>query len=411
MFRTDLETNAKTIKAAGAGGANAAPDAAVTPDAAAGGRARDDGRASSAGESPVVASPASATPFVSMVVPCFNEERFVRQTLEGLAAQYEPGRFEIIVADGMSTDATRAVVAEFAGLRPEASVRVIDNPARSIPAALNLAVAAARGEIVARMDAHAVPSANYVRRCVGLLGEGAAEVVGASCLVRPGAETSQARAVALAVSHPFGIGDAKYRLPGSAPSQLVDTVAFGVFRKELWRALGGFDEGLLTNEDYDFNYRVRRGGGRVLLDASEHCLYFARPTLGALARQYLRYGSWKARMLRLHPRSVRARHAVAPAFVAALVALPLAALAWPPALWGLLAVAVAYASLSLFCAARLAGRAADFKLLPFVALAFLVIHCAWGAGFWAGLAIPPRGARGGGAGAAAGVVNSGGGQA
>jgi hypothetical protein len=135
---------------------------------------------------------------------------------------------------------------------------------------LNLGIAAARGEIIARMDAHAAPSPGYVRRCVAVLSESDAAVVGMPCRVRPGADGVVARSIAMAVSHPFGIGDAKYRLgsqdDGRATQEDVDTVAFACFRKSVWLELGGFDEQLLTNEDYDFNYRVRASGARVVLD-------------------------------------------------------------------------------------------------------------------------------------------------
>ena len=143
-----------------------------------------------------------------------------------------------------------------------------------------------------------------------------------------------AKAIAMAVSHPFGIGDAKYRLrKGTAEQEAVDTVAFACFKKELWRDIGGFDEELLTNEDYEFNYRVRLNGKTVLLDRAEHCDYFARTTLKGLFLQYSRYGTWKARMIRRHPRSVKWRHVVAPAFVASLPILLAAGFWLRPAWW------------------------------------------------------------------------------
>jgi hypothetical protein len=215
------------------------------------------------------------------------------------------------------------------------------------------------------------------------------------CRIRPGADTAVALANAAAVSHPFGIGDAKYRTAGAggpAESLLVDTVPFGVFRKELWERLGGYDEGLLTNEDYDFNYRVRRGGGGVLLDTSGYSTYFARPTYAALARQYFRYGLWKARMVRLHPRSVRPRQLAAPAFVLSLALLAPASAWVAPARWLLLAGLAAYALLALVSAAQLARREREPKLLAFAPVSFLLIHLAWGTGFLLGLAGGPRAA-------------------
>lgn len=327
---------------------------------------------------------------VSVVIPCYNEERFIGKVLENLADQYTAAAYEIIVVDGMSTDRTREVVAEFVRRRPEITVRLVDNPARNIPVALNLGINEARHELIVRMDAHSVPSENYVRRCVEVLKAGEAAIVGMPWRIQPGAETRAARAIALAVAHPFGIGDAKYRLTPKS-SEFVDTVPFGAFRKNLWREVGGFDEQLLANEDYDFHYRVRQRGGRILLDAEGHSAYFARESFGALATQYSRYGRWKARMVKQHPRSLRLRQLVAPVFVVSVVALLALSFWWRPALLGLSLVVVPYVALAFFFAFKLSRRARETSLLPAIVLAFLIIHTAWGTSFLAGLIRSPRG--------------------
>ncbi|MDT5159237.1 MAG: hypothetical protein QOH51_3594 [Acidobacteriota bacterium] len=345
---------------------------------------------------------ASAAVSVSVVVPCFNEERFIGEVLENLARQDGGGgQFEIIIVDGMSTDGTRARVEQFVESHPRTDVRLVENPARHIPSALNRGIEAARGQIIARMDAHAVPSANYLRDCLEQLRRDDVAVVGMPCRIRPGADTLVARANALAVSHPFGIGDAKYRTAaaaggasstagGASSSRFVDTVPFGVFTKELWRQLGGYNEDLLTNEDYDFNYRVRRRGGGVLLDITGYCTYFARPTFATLTRQYFRYGLWKAQMVKLHPRSIRLRQLVAPAFVCALVVTGALGLWLAPARWLLALVIIAYAALAFASALQLARREGEWKLLPLVPISFLLIHLAWGSGFLLGLLRAPR---------------------
>src|ERR1041384_5411332 len=162
------------------------------------------------------------------------------------AIQNPPGCFEIIVVDGLSTDKTRDVVSAFAQDNPGVQVRVIDNPERDIPRALNLGITAATGELIVRMDAHSIPSPGYVRRCVQLLADEHAALVGMPWKICAGSDSSMARAIALAVAHPFGIGDAKYRL--NVPTAVyVDTVPFGAFKKSLWTRLGGFNEKLLTN--------------------------------------------------------------------------------------------------------------------------------------------------------------------
>jgi len=328
---------------------------------------------------------------VSVVIPCYNEERFIGKALEQLAGQFETDRYEIVVVDGLSNDRTRVVIDEFKTRYPNLAVSVVDNPARNIPTALNLGVAAAKGTIIARMDAHAVPSDGYVRRCVEVLRSGIDGVVGMPCRVRAGADTLVAKAIAAAVSHPFGIGDAKYRLgSGGPPQESVDTVAFACFRKSLWEELGGFNEELLTNEDYDFNYRVRQSGHEVILDRAGHCDYFARSTLKGLASQYWRYGGWKARMLRLHPRSIKLRHLVAPVFVVSLFVLFVLSFF---STWARIALGL---EVGLYVAAALvfAGQVSfttkgGFGIFPLMPLVFFTIHFSWGASFLVGLIREP----------------------
>ncbi len=337
---------------------------------------------------------------VSVIIPCYNEERFIGKALETLADQYDKADYEIVVVDGMSEDHTRQVIAEFQQSHPEVSLTLVDNPARNIPRALNLGIAAARSEIIARMDAHAAPSSGYIRRCVEVLGEGKAAVVGMPCRVRPGAQTIVGRAIAIAVSHPFGIGDAKYRLGDGdgkasgerrATQEEVDTVAFACFRKSLWSALGGFDEKLLANEDYDFNYRVRLAGGLVILDRSAHCDYFARETLARLASQYSRYGAWKARMIRQRPRSLKLRQCVAPAFVASVIVLSAAGF-WRSGAWQLLvlelgAYLLAAIGFGLQGVRQAVKKSRQDRLLGvlLMPLVFSTIHFSWGASFLMGL--------------------------
>ena len=320
---------------------------------------------------------------VSVVIPCYNEERYIGASLERLANQFPTERYEIIIVDGMSQDRTRDVVQEFKTQHPELRVSIVDNPARNIPTALNLGIQAARGLIIARMDAHAIPSRGYIRRCVEVITQDEVGVVGMACLVKPGADTLIAKAIASAVSHPFGIGDAKYRLGGDGPAQeSVDTVAFACFRRSLWLELGGFNEALITNEDYDFNYRVRRKGQRVILDRAEHSDYFARSTLVALSAQYRRYGAWKAAMIRLAPRSLKLRHLIAPLFILSLVMLGGASFVWWPAIWFLLVEVVVYLLFSLASGIQIAKRTATgLKLILLMPAVFATIHLSWGTSF------------------------------
>lgn len=320
---------------------------------------------------------------VSIVIPCYNEERTVGLTLEALAQQtYPASRLEILVVDGMSADHTAASVDDFAARHPDLDVRVIPNPRRAIPVALNLGIAQATGDYVLRMDAHAIPAPDYVSRCIELLSANVADNVGGRWVIVPNADTPLARAIASAVGHPFGAGDALYRYTHRAA--YVDTVPFGAFRRDLFNKVGLYDEGLLTNEDYDLNYRIRKAGGRVYLSPDIVSTYHARSTLHELARQYLRYGWWKMRMLRKHPTSIRWRQLVPPLFVAALAGLGCSALISPWAALGagaLIAIYLLASSLASISIVR--QRKSSWQIGVQFPLVFAIIHLCWGIGFWA----------------------------
>lgn len=318
-------------------------------------------------------------PKVTVIIPCYNEEATIGDTLSAIYHQTFPrADMETVIADSMSTDRTREVIAEFQRAHPDLAVRVVENPARSIPAALNRAIGAARGEIIVRMDAHAKPYPDYVENCVRALEEGRGAVVGGVWEILPGASGWMAEGIAAAAAHPLGAGDAAYRLNPEAGA--VDTVPFGAYRKSLIGEIGGFDESLLTNEDYEFNVRVRRAGKTVWLDPRIRSVYFARPTFGALARQYARYGFWKARMLRRYPETLRWRQFLPPVFVAGVIFL-LACSFWLPARLLLAGGLLCYAGILVAAGAAASGRRRRPALLFGFPIAVAVIHFSWGGGF------------------------------
>jgi glycosyltransferase involved in cell wall biosynthesis len=317
---------------------------------------------------------------VSVVVPCRNEHAHVGALIDALRQQQvTPG--EIIVVDGGSTDGTREVLDARANEAHRVEVRVLTRQDASIPEAVNAAVRDARGDVIVRLDAHSEPSNIYIARALDRLAEDRAGVVGGVWHVAPGAKTATAAAIARAAAHPLGAGDAAYRIGQSRTEPVdVDTVPFGCFRRAVWESLGGLDESLLANEDYEFNYRVRQAGLRVILDPAIHCTYFARPTLTALAIQYFRYGWWKVQMLRKHPDSLRWRQAVPAGFVASIAGLLALGAVWPVA-WFLLAAQLAlYAAVVVATSVRVCVREGGWSRLLPLAGAFSTIHLAWGSG-------------------------------
>jgi len=319
-------------------------------------------------------------PSVSIIIPCFNEQDTIRKLLEAVYSQTFPRTdLEMVIADGMSTDGTRTEIAVFADTHPDLHIAMADNPAKSIPSALNCALKEAQGEIIVRLDAHSVPYPDYIERCVADLQAGLGENVGGVWEIHPGAPTWVAQSIAAAASHPLGVGDAFYRRASKASE--VDTVPFGAFKRELLALIGFFDESLHTNEDYEFNTRIRKSGGKVWLDPAIRSVYFARPTLATLAKQYSRYGFWKWRMLRRYPGTLRWRQGLPPLFVLSL--LGVAALAvFLPVFRVLLAAQVFVYGIALVAAGVYASIRQKKAFLSFgLPVAIATMHVAWGAGF------------------------------
>ncbi len=252
-------------------------------------------------------------PEASVIVPCYNEGDTIHLLLEALLAQSYPlSQMEVVIADAMSQDDTRRNIQRFIEEHPELTVRVVDNPARTIPAGVNAAASAAKGKYLVRMDAHSIPDREYISTSIHLLKEGVADNVGGVWEICPGEESCIAKAIAAAAAHPLGAGDALYRIAKKAA--YVETVPFGAFLKETFERVGRFDESLLSNEDYEFNTRIHQSGGKVWIDPAIHSRYFARKNLSQLSKQYWRYGYWKYRMLKRYPDSLRWRQAIPPVF-------------------------------------------------------------------------------------------------
>jgi len=330
-----------------------------------------------------------AIPNVSIIIPCFNEQTTIRSLLEAIDQQtYCRDLMEVVIADGMSTDRTRVEIAAFQAQHPELTVKVIDNPKRNIPSALNRGIAAASGEYIIRLDGHSQPQKDYVARCLAGLQAGFGANVGGVWEIRPGGKSWIARGIAAAAAHPFGVGDARYRYATEAGE--TDTVPFGAFRRSLALDIGGYDETLLTNEDYEFNVRIRQSGGRIWLDPNIRSAYFSRRSLRELARQYLRYGYWKGQMLRRYPRTLRWRQAVPPLFVFSLLCLGLLGWLNPLAWYALALEAGVYTAALLMTATSSALKKRDASLVLSIPLAITVMHISWGAALLWSLLLPRK---------------------
>ncbi len=314
-------------------------------------------------------------PYVTIVMPCLDEERYIEACLASVLAQdYPADRFEVLVVDGGSRDRTRALVAALAAA--DGRVALVDNPARLQAPGMNAAIRRARGDIIVRMDVHCEYAGDYVRRCVEVLARTGADNVGGAQRAR--AATPFQRALCAALASPLGVGGASYR--SAVNEGFVDTVFLGAFRRRVFEEVGLYDPGAITNEDAELNQRIHDAGGKIYLSREIVVSYHPRSSFAALARQYFRYGRGRARTLLKHGRLLSLRPLIPAAMVAAGATLLATSLVQP---FTPLAFA-GYGALTGLEAVRV-GRAAGLAQIPTVWAIFPVLHLAHGVGFAAGL--------------------------
>ena len=313
-------------------------------------------------------------PFISIVVPLRNEERYVERLVRSLLEQdYPHDRYEIIVADGGSTDGTLAKLAE---VDRQGRIRVLPNPGRTAPAALNVAIAASRGDVVTRVDGHSHVAPDYLSRIVAVMEETGASVVGGP--VRMEADTPFRKALIEALYAPIAVGSVPYRTLATRAE--VASIQTGSFRREVLDRVGPFDEALAVVEDLDMNTRIRKAGYKLLLDPSIRFWYLPRASLEALWRQIYTVGLVKARILRKHPDIFRWKYVLPSLFVIGLLG-ALLSLVTPLRRFGaaaILAYALVVAAFALSRVPRLgAGALRLLAILP-------TLHLGYGLGFLSG---------------------------
>jgi succinoglycan biosynthesis protein ExoA len=324
-------------------------------------------------------------PPVSVVMPVRNEERHLAEAVRHVLGQDYPGEFELVLAVGPSADRTEQIARDLAAAQPR--LTVVPNPTGQIPAALNAAVRVARHAVIARMDGHALMPSGYLATAVAALTEtGAADVGGVMAAV--GVTTFQ-QAVAWAMTSRAGVGSAAFHTGGGAGP--VDSVYLGIYHREAIERVGGWDEGMLRAEDWDLNYRIRAGGGRIWFTPDLRVTYRPRASVRTLAAQYLHYGRWRRVIVREHPETASFRYLAPPAAAALVTAgllAGLAGLAWiaaggPAAAQWLtagLAIPVIYLA-GVTAVATALARGVPAKVRARIPLVLAVMHMAWGAGF------------------------------
>lgn len=320
---------------------------------------------------------------VTVVIPAADEEASIGACLDSVLAQAHD-RLQVVVVDGASTDRTPDIVR--ARMAADPRVEMVRNPRRNIPSSLNLGLAQARGEWLVRVDAHSTVPPDYVGTAVDLLREERWGGVGGR--KDAVARSHAGQAISVALGSRLGVGNSTYH--HGEEVQTVDHLPFGAYPTGLLRELGGWDEDLTANEDFELDYRIRQTGRDLLFDPRLRIEWRCRETVGELYAQYFRYGRGKADVVLLHPLSLSPRHLVPPAFVVYLGGCALLALRRPGTAAALLApYAVAVGVESVRC-----GRALDEPHeRAWLPAAFVAMHLGWGLGLWSRLrerALAPR---------------------
>lgn len=321
---------------------------------------------------------------LSVIIPCRNESKYISKCIDSIVNQDFPkSDLEVFIVDGMSTDGTRDIIAEYCAKYDY--IHLIDNEKHYVPHALNLGIKRAVGEMIMRLDVHTTYDTNYISVLVRKLKELDADNVGCVCRTDVLSKTSKSLAIKAVLSSRFGVGNSDFRT-GVANVQMVDTVPFGCYKRSVFEKYGLFDERLVRNQDIEFNKRIVNGGGSIYLIPQALCTYFARDTFRTMACNNYSNGRWNILTVKITKRfsSLSFRHFVPMLFVLSLIC-PLALMPVDIRL-GLISAAslIAYTMLTLLMSAKISAQGKGLKIKHLFA-AFVALHLSYGFGSLVGL--------------------------
>lgn len=311
---------------------------------------------------------------ISLIIPCYNEELYIKPLLEGIFNQtYPENLIEVLCVDGFSSDATRKIITECSDKNPQ--IKLIDNHKKIVPFALNLAVRQSTGNPIIRLDAHTEYANDYIEKIVETFESTGADIVGGP--MRAIGKTNFQKAVAYATSTKMGVGDSQFHNENS--KGFVDTVYLGAWKREIFADVGYFDERMKRNQDDEFHYRARSKGKKIYLNPEIKSWYYPRSTLPKLFMQYFQYGLYKPLVLKKVKTEIKLRHLIPMAFVFYIALLPMVfsllskLLLIPLLLYILLVIYFTFASKE------------NFKTKIRIPVIYPVIHVSYGTGFILGL--------------------------
>jgi len=316
---------------------------------------------------------------LSVICPIYNEEKHIASCLESILQQDFPKEeMEVLLVDGMSTDRTREIVQQYTEQYP--FIFLLDNPKRIVPTGLNIGIRVAQGDVIIRLDAHAIYPDNYFSVLVDKLFALNADNVGGLCRTLPAKETPVCEAIAAALSSPFGMGDSHFRI-GTNKEMQVDTVPFGCFRREVFDKIGYFDEELIRNQDDEFNGRIIKYGGHIYLIPSIVINYYGRDSIGKVAKMFYQYGLFKPLVNKKLGNPATVRQFFPPLFVVGLIGGLLLSFVHPIFCILYMVVLALYLFLAIYFSVK---QFKNIKKVLLLIATFVTIHVSYGWGYLCG---------------------------
>lgn len=321
-------------------------------------------------------------PFVSIIIPCRNEEKFIGKCLDSIIAQeYPKDKLEVLVVDGMSNDKTRDVLKVYAD--KYSFIKTLDNPQKVTPIAMNVGIKKAYGDYILILSSHSKIDKIFVKKNIENILKNGADCVGGVMITLPANDTILVQSIAFSLSHPFGVGNAYFRI-GSKEPKYVDTVPFGCYKREVFQRMGLFDEDLARNQDDEFNLRLIKNGGKILLVPDIVSYYYARDSLRKLWKMYFQYGYFKPLVVKKVGAVLTGRQLMPGIFVGSLIVSGIFSPIVKPSLWFFLLIASIYTifNVSVSC---LVGFKKGLKYISVLPLIFATLHLSYGIGYLKGI--------------------------
>lgn len=315
---------------------------------------------------------------VSVVMPVLNEAKHLSAAVAEILAQQVSVPIELVLALGPSTDQTNQIAEKLA--QADSRIKLVTNPTGKTAAALNLAIAQSKYEVIVRVDGHSLLTPNYIQIALNVLAETGADVVGG--VMAATGRTRFEKAVAAAMRSALGVGPARFHTGGGAGE--TKTVYLGVFKRSAIDRVGGYDETFIRAQDWEMNYRIRQTGGKVWFDPRLEVTYRPRSSIRLLAKQYFEYGRWRREVARTYPETKSLRYLAPPVTVSALLTSILLllvttafGLGWA---WLFFVPIAGYLSLILVGSILIFNKK-DLLTLLWQPIVLLTMHMSWGVGF------------------------------